>query len=313
MSQATLLDIAKLNGNDAVVGLIEENLTYAPELSVFPARTIKGTQYKTVIRDGLATTGFRNANEGQAPTKSSYRNALVECQIFGGNVIVDKAVAAAHEDGAEAFKALEADGVMKSALISLGKQVWYGTSNDSKGFPGLQAFVDSSMTIDAGGTTAGTGSSVYAVCLGPKLVQMIFGQGLAFAMSSWADQLMAGATAGTYYAAEVASLTAWAGLQAVDKYSVARLKDATADTGKGVTDAQLAALLALFPVGYTPSAFFMSRRSRSQLQASRSVVLNSTGSSKITSSTEAVAPLPTEAFGIPIIATDCLLNTETLS
>ena len=94
---------------------------------------------------------------------------------------------------------------------------------------------------------------------------------------------------------------------------MARLKAATEDSGKGVTDAQLAKLLGLFPVGYTPSAFFMSRRSRSQLQSSRSVVLNSTGSSRISPTLEAVAPLPTEAFGIPIIATDCLSNTETLS
>ena len=54
MAVITLLDIAKLNGNDAVVGLIEENQTYAPELSVFPARTIKGTQYQTGIRTGLS-------------------------------------------------------------------------------------------------------------------------------------------------------------------------------------------------------------------------------------------------------------------
>lgn len=313
MASATLLDIAKRNGNDAVVGLIEENLTFAPELTVFPARTIKGTQYKTVIRDGLPTTGFRNANEGQTPSKSTYRNANVECQIFGGNVVVDKAVAAANEDGADAFKADESSAVMKSALIALGRQIWYGVTQDAKGFPGLQAFVDSTMTTDAGGTTATTGSSVYGVCLGPKLIQMIFGQDLAFALGEWREQLMPGPVAGTNFDAHVNALTAWSGLQTVDKFSVARMKDATADTGKGVTDAKLADLLALFPVGYVPSAWFMSRRSRSQLQASRTVVLNSVGNTKVTSNVENVAPIPTEAFGIPIVATDCLLNTETLS
>lgn len=312
MASATLLDIAKLNGNDAVVGLIEENLTYAPELSIFPARTIKGTQYTTGIRDGLPTTGFRNANEGQTPSKSTYRKALVECSIFGGNVVVDKAVAGAYEDGPDAFKAIEADGVMKSALIALGSQIWYGTTQDAKGFPGLSAFVDSSMTYDAVGTTASTASSVYAVCLGPKLVQMVFGQGAAFSLGEWRDQLVAGPVTGTNFDAYVNALTSWAGLQAIDKYSVAKMKNVTADSTKTCTDAKLAGLLALFPVGYVPSAFFMSRRSRSQLQASRTVVLNTVGSNKVTSNAELVAPIPTEAFGIPIIATDCLLNTESI-
>lgn len=313
MAQATLLDIAKLNGNDAVVGLIEENLTYAPELSVFPSRTIKGTQYKTVVRTGLPTTGFRSANEGQTPSKSTYENRLVECQIFGGPLIVDKAVAAASEDGPEVFKANEASGVMRSALINLGKQIWYGTAADSKGFPGLQALVDSTMTIDAGGTTATTGSSIYAVCFGPKLAQLVFGQGLPFSMSDWVDQLIAGSTAGTYYEAHTSGLTAWAGLQAVDKYCVARAKDATEDASKGVTDALLAKLLAKFPVGYVPSAFFMTRRSRSQLQTARTVAIQSLVGQKPTPDLQSIAPLPTSFENIPIIATDCLSDVEVLS
>ena len=46
MPQANLLDIAKLTGNDTVVGLIEENQTVAPDVMSFPARTIRGTSYK---------------------------------------------------------------------------------------------------------------------------------------------------------------------------------------------------------------------------------------------------------------------------
>ncbi len=36
MAKATLLDIAKLNGNDAAVGLVEENLKFAPERGIVP-------------------------------------------------------------------------------------------------------------------------------------------------------------------------------------------------------------------------------------------------------------------------------------
>ena len=37
----TLADIAKMNGSDRAVGLIEENLNAAPELEVLPSRQIE--------------------------------------------------------------------------------------------------------------------------------------------------------------------------------------------------------------------------------------------------------------------------------
>ncbi len=301
MAQATLLDIAQLNNNDKVVGLIEENLTYAPELSVFPARTIKGTSYRTGIRTAYPAVAFRNGNEGQTPGVSTYINKMVECFILSSNIIVDKAIASAYEDGAAAYQAIEADGVFKQALIELGSQIFYGVSVDAKGFPGLQSIVDSSLTLDAGGTTATTGSSVYGVKFGNDAVQLIFGSGISFQLSEFSDQTISNV------ASHVADLTAWVGMQAVNKNSILRLKDATADSGKGVTDALLAQLLSQAPVGMRPNYWFMSRRSAFQLQTSRSA----------TALTHNLplnfAPSPTESNGIPIIVTDSLVNTETLS
>jgi len=109
------------------------------------------------------------------------------------------------------------------------------------------------------------------------------------------------------------SLEGWVGAAFYSKYSIAQLKDATADSGKGVTDIQLAALLALFPVGITPTHFFMTRRSRTQLQASRTVVIQTGPAQGVNGKIEALAPLPESAFGIPIIVTDSLTNTEVLS
>jgi len=42
----TLLDVARLTGNDVAVGLIEENQTFAPEVLSFLSRVIPGTQYE---------------------------------------------------------------------------------------------------------------------------------------------------------------------------------------------------------------------------------------------------------------------------
>jgi len=319
MAQPTLLDIAKLNGSDAVVGLIEENLTYAPELSVVPARTIKGTSYKTVSRDTYPGVGFRAANGGVTYTKSTFLNRTHEAFIFSGNIRVDVAVAAAYEDGAEALKAIEASGVTKQGMIEIGQQFFYGLANDAKGFPGLKAFHDAFTTeltargadtivLDAGGTTADTGSSVYGVKFGNDGLQFIFGQNATFELGEWFQQMVNDGTAGQDYLAHVNSLNAWIGLQAANPYCIGRLKDATADSTKGVTDAKLAELLAKYPVGYKPDVWFMTRRSAFQLQMSRTATSNTSGKGE-----QPLAPMPTESNGIKIVITDSLTNIEALS
>jgi hypothetical protein len=312
MPQANLLDIAKLNGSDTIVGLIEETLTYAPEVQILPARTIRGTSYKVVSRTSYPGVGFRAANEGSTPTKSSFENQLIECYILSGAVQADIAVARAYEDGEQAWKDVEAVGVMRQALIELGSQVIYGTSVDSKGFPGLQAIhtaFNAGLVVDAGGTTGGTASSVYGINTDTQGVQLVFGSGTTFELGEWRIENVG---TDTVYPAHVANLTAWVGMQVGSKYSVGRLKDATADSGAGVTDAKLAELLSKYPVGYRPNYWLMNRRSAFQLQVSRSASTVQNGV-KTSSGSEIFAPLPTESNGIPIVITDSILNDEALT
>lgn len=337
MAQGTLLDISKLNGNDAAIGLIEENLTYAPELNVVPGRTIRGTSYRTVSRDTYPGVGFRQANQGFTYTKSTFLNRVHECYIFGGNMRVDVAVANAHEDGPEAYKAIEASGFAKSAMIELGQQFFYGNTagtgaqvNDASGFPGLNQFHDAFVTeltarsittlvVDAGGTTATTGSSVYGVKFGDQGLQFIFGNNSGVTLGEWFQQMVNDGVANRDYLAYIANMTAWIGLQAANPYCIGRIKDCTEDSGKGLTDSLGFDLLAKYPVGYRPDVFFMTRRSQRQLQKSRSVVLSSGAPQRQNAApvgsggNEIVAPPPTELCGIPIIVTDSLVDTETLS
>ena len=319
MASASLLDIARLNNNDKVVGLIEENLKYSPEALTIPFRTIKGTSYRTGIRTALPTTGFRNANEGQAAGSSTFRNQIVEAFIFGGVIKADKAVADAYEDGANAWKALEASGVMQSALRKIGAQTWYGVSTDSKGFPGLKAatvagsttLAGDAITIDATGTTADTASSVYLIKAGTQDVQFIAGNNTAFELGDFTEQLVAGPSASTEFMAYVAALTSWIGLQIGHENAARRIYNLTADSGKGLTDVLLARAMATFPIGHRPTHIFMSRRSQSQLQISRTVVLN--GNGNVRPNQENLAPLPTTYDGIPIVATDSILNTDAIN
>jgi hypothetical protein len=317
MANLTMLDIAKRSGNDPAVGLIEENLKFSPEVAKFPYRPIKGTSYKAAVRTGFPTTGFRAANDGQTPSKSTLRQILVEAFIFGGQVEVDKAVADADEEGPEAVQAMESSGVMISALRKLGSQIWYGTLSDDKGFPGIKAALPfgsvtssgDALTVNAAGTTASTASSVYAVRYGKQDVTLIGGNDKSFQLDDFITQQIVAANGGKLIA-YVAGLQSWVGLQVGNENSTRRIANLTADSGKGLTDALLAQLFATFPVGYRPDEIFMSRRSCTQLQISRTVTLFGQGTTRPDQAT--LAPRPTAYDGVPITETDSILNTDAI-
>lgn len=314
MPQQTLIDIAKLNGNDALVGLIEQNLNVAPELQVVPMRSIKGTSYRVVLRDSFPTASFRAANEATTASKSGFSNKLVECYIATSLIQVDKAVAMAYEDGPDAWKAIEASGVVQATMQTVGRQFYYGTnttySGDAKGFPGLIDLYDSTnMVVDAGGTTATTGSSVWLVKFGPQFTQFVAGNGGNLTLSPWSDQVLSGVPS------YVSDMTGWFGLQSINPKGIVRIKKCTADSGKGCTDALISSALSKFPVGVRPDAIFMSRRSLYQLQASRTAtyVVSLANRRTETSGLDIQAPVPESSFGIPIYPTDSLSDVEALT
>ena len=313
MANLTLLDVAKLNGNEKTVGLIEENLTFAPELSVFPVVQKAGTSYYTVRRTGLPSVGFRGANGGVTPSKSTFVKQLHECYILAGAVNCDLAVATAYDGGMAELEMVEASGVAKSTLIHLGAQIWYGSSNDGKGFPGIKSLVakGDATGYDATGSTASTASSIYGVKFGAQGAQIVVGNGTTLDLSEFSNQQLADSD-GKVYAGRVANLTAWVGLQVASVTAVGRIANVTADSGKGCTDSLLSAWLEKFAVGNLPDTIFMSRRSAGQLQRSRSVTIMNTAAGKVTGAVENVAPWPTSAFGIPIIVTDSIGNTDAI-
>lgn len=315
MAMPTLLDMAILNGSDAVAGLIDEASKAHPEITgmingvrlgnVGASRTIKGLHYKTKVRKTLPTSGFRNANEGAAATKGVYENRLVETYILNPRWECDKAVADRYEDGPEAFIAEEGTGITEASMQTLATQFYYGAANggDAKGHPGLIDSYDSTnMVVDAGGTTATTGSSVWAVRWGLKDAIWVWGNDGALELSDVSlERILDGSS--NPFTAYCQELLAYPGLQVGSLRSIGRIKKLTADSGKGLTDALISQLLSKFQVGFLPDVLFMSRRSLQQLQASRTA----------TNPTGAPAPFPTESFGIPIAVTDAIINTEALT
>jgi hypothetical protein len=308
----TMLDVAKSNGSDVSVGLIEENLNAAPEIAILPARSIKGTSFKTLVRTAYPSTGFRLVNEGVEPRKSTYVNKMFETFYYDGQMELDNAAATADEQGADHAMAMEADGHGRAFLLASGKQFWYGigTNGDAKGFPGAHDIVNSSLLVDATGTTASTASSVYAVVALPKFFELILGNNTVLNVGQWRMQSITRSS--KEMTAWKNSLEGWIGSAFYSKWAVGRIKNITADSGKGLTDSLLADLVASFPVGVKPTHLFMSRRSRKQLQKSRTVTLYGGGGQKPGGNLATIAPVPTEYDDIPIIATDSIIDTETI-
>lgn len=317
----TMLEVAALQKNDVAVGLIEENLRYAPELMVFPSRVIPGTNYEAVIASGDPTVGFTAANDGPALTKTTLRKEMVTCGIFRGAVEIDLAVEKASQgSGLPSLESLESSRIAQAAMRYIGRQIFYGTAYDSKGFVGLKAFTPKTATagtseivVDATGTgTAAT--SIYAVKFGIQDIHLVFGANQTLELSEFRDQQLTNSTTGGKFAGRVAELTAYIGMQRININSVGRILNVTADAGKTASDSLLSQLLEKFPVGFTPDAFFMSRRSHGQLSRSRSVTIFSTlginpGPNSRTS--PVIATSVPDYNGIPIVVTDSILNTDT--
>ena len=322
----TLMDIAIRNGADRFTELIDETIEAHPEIALMPARTIKGINYKTLVRTGLPTVGFRNANEGSADDKGVYENRLVETFIFNPQWAVDKAVADRSEDGASAYMATEAGGIMEASLQWLASQFWYGRGTastagiaidpslvgDAKGFYGLLELSErdsivvsaTNLIVDAGGTTANTGASVYMLRSGPRHIQWVWGEGGSLVIEDATVQrvLDGSSNAFTAYTQELIS---YPGLQVGSTLSFGRIGELTEDSGLGLTDLLLAELYAKFPVGGKPDKIFMNRRSQRQLRDSR---LTGTGMTIMASGQP--VDFPESWMNVPIHITDALQNNE---
>ncbi len=318
----TLLDVAVVNADDGVVGLIDETIEAHPELSMISARTIKGINYKTLVLTTLPTVAFRDANEGTAATVAVYENRLVETFIMSPRWVCDKAVADRNEDGPEAYIALAASAMLEAAAQHLATQFYYGLTQsaavprhaslgDAKGFPGLHDAVGlkidenqlvSGPTTVGGATTANGGSSVWMVRSGPTDVNWVWGNNGALEVSDVRIESVADGGGTNQFTAYVQELLAYPGLQIGSRYSVGRIAELDVIATTMMTDDLLSELWAAFPVARKPGMIFMSKRSQFQLQVSRTA----------TNPTGLPAPFPSMWENLPIHVTDAIVDTEVI-
>ena len=301
MSVPTLLDIAKL---DAGIGypLIEEAVKLAPELMVVPADTILGTTMELTVRSGLPSVRFRNANEGVPRSKSTYETRTFQTHILDHQVAVDEQIVNGARDKGRLLEN-HASGAVEAAMQYIGSQFYYGTGNDTKGFPGLlaQCKSDAAHTVDAAGAASKT--SVWFLRLGRECVEFLFGNGQTIRLNDTWDLETVYDDNGNPYKAYTNWMKGRIGMRLANKNCAVRIKnlEEAGSNKKTLNDSLLYSAYEKFTeFGFEPTHIFMNGRSREQLRNSRTA----------TTSNGTPAPLPTEWEGIPIIRTASIANDE---
>jgi len=299
----TSTDVAKFNDADLDIGIVSDVLNDAPLLAAMAARSIPGYTYKYLKKTANPSTGFRSENDGRENTKGTFSNVTVTLAILDASFQMDVAVAEADERGASAALAQQALDHLQSAMFHAESEIITGAG--SGGFAGLAdqtvGHIGGAMNVNAGGTTADTGSSVYLVRSGLSDCHVVWGSEGSIDVGDTSIIKAAGSSTGSF-PAYYTPISAWVGLQIGSNYSMGRICNLTEDSGKGLTDDLISQALEKFPAGRGPSHLVMNRRSHGQLQRSRTA----------TSPTGAPANFPENVHGVPIVVSDAISSTEAL-
>ena len=313
----TLAELVRFNSLDVNPAEISDILNGAPVLAQLHAMmSSNGTSHKYNVETTAPVIGFRAINAGADYTASDSTQVSVDLKYIDATIREDIAACQAYRGGSEAWLDRRTARQLRQALFTLEKQVFNGTvGGDASGFLGLADDANyngasDALVINAGGTTAGTGSSVWFIRSTPDDASMaLVGAGdeglsmdnINFVIGETFKSQIAGSNS-KLMTALCRDIGGHLGIQVGSKYAVARIANLTADSGKGLTDSLLADALALFPSSDQPTHIVMNRRSRTQLRKSRTTY----------SPIGEPAPRPSEYEGIPIVTTDAITNTETL-
>ncbi|MDM4014631.1 major capsid protein [Roseiconus lacunae] len=297
-----LLQLGDGNISDIEVSELLEDAPLVAALSAIEAS--HDTNHEWLKKTAAPATGFRSINDGRENKKATYAKVVKALKLFDASFSIDMGLL--KSKSGEALRTREAKDHLMAAFADLEKQIIYGNAQDASGFSGLadEATVDDKddvMVVDAGGSVANTGSSVWAIRAGESAVSVVYGAGGQVDIGEEYPTVLEGSTTGVFDAMRTPILF-WGGLQITTTLDVARICNLTGEGGAGLTDNLLSDLYALFPAGRKPNLFVMSGRSQKQLQQSRTA----------TNATGAEAPFPTEAHNVPIIVTDQVSDTEAL-
>ena len=303
MADAYMTSSTIVNFNESDLEFdVSDVLNDAPVLAALSAFSVAGTQLKYMKKTADPATGFRALNAGVDNTVATYSQVSVDLAIADGSFNIDIAAAEGYRLGPAAFIALQMRNHMQSLMFKIEDELINGDNTD--GFASLSDELDAvadETVIDAGGTTADTGSSVYLIRTGMNDVQVAWGQeGVIEAKDT--TIVRTADSSSKHFPSYFTAVTGYVGLIYGSAYSAGRICNLTEDSGKGLPDDLISQALSKFPAGRGPNLIAMNRRSLQQLQASRTAT-NPTGSP---------APFPSSSFGINLVVTDSISSTEAL-
>ena len=301
----SLAELAKLNDTRYSEGEFSDLTQDAPvlrEIEAIPASN--GMSHRYYRTTTASSAGFRAIDAGLIKTKAGRTAVDVTMEVIDGTFTVDIAEAEAAAMGVDAYLEKEQNEALKTLFSNLEKQLFYGTGTggDSDGFAGLaddalfNALADDRV-LSKGGSTVDSQTSVWAVRSNPEGFALVLGKDGNMVYSE--DPQIVNVyedptTDAKSYAAYQVPIIGYGGIQVGAKLDVARL----ANVETALTDDDLSQLVELFD--NDPTHIFMSKKARRLLQTSRTA----------TTATGAAVPRPTDHDGIPIIATNSLINTE---
>ena len=307
----TLSELQTINGLDVKDYGISDLLNKAPLIKALAAdEASNGTVHKYEKEVGAPVVGFRAPNTGRDWDTSEDEVVTVNLKVIDASFGQDKALVDEYKHGKEAYLERESVRHLRSGYFLAEQQFIYGTGNDADGFSGMAdadtvAAFDDEMVINAGGSTANTGSSVWLIRTNGegRDVMSIAGRSGDIEVGEAYVQMLEETGTEKKYPGYVVPITGWLGLQVGSKHSMARIINLTEDAGKGLTDELIYRAFELFPASEQPDLIVMNRRSMRQLRESRTA----------TNATGAPAPRPREVDGVPIIQTDSIVSTEAIS
>lgn len=276
-----------------------------------------------IRKDTTPADPFRNVNEGLSASKGVYERTLFKLHNAGGFVQYDRALIDRDRTRGANLMRAEAVRVLEDAIRALGIQFFYGGTGEggasTKGFQGLEAFVDSSQTISAGGSAGGgseTGlTSAYFVKFGEaRGVSWLFGRGGSMELSE-IDRVEVADPADSSKLIPMYRqlLEFYPGLSFASSKAAVRIANIQTSTvatpaslsTTAFTDKHLFVALEKFG-GDAPDALFMSRKAGVLLGASRQPSITISGRAIVAGEFN----MPRDLYGIPILYTDSLGANE---
>jgi hypothetical protein len=320
---AKIIDLVTNAGQvDVTKGIVEEALKAAPEMSFFDSDTIPGTTIATLARTTLPTVAFRNIGDPVSSSRSQYAERQATLKLLSGRAEITEAEVKKNPLLTKDEQCVsEAIAVLTASFQHLGKQIWYGTGSDAKGFSGATQLVDASMVTRAGNGTSNANTSVWFVgndvktkcgivfsknsgILSEKDVEFIRGDvqiKKTLTIGGNEESVVVGSEPGW-----IGDLTSYAALLVSNIHTLARLCNVTTTTG--LNDDMIADCVDSYMQandGARPDAIFMSYAARKMLRKSRNLSVDA-----VTDQLNRYAPIPMDFDKIPIIATNALINTE---